>query len=401
MMRRFAAVFVVGVGFLAVGTPPGQAKLNSCEGPIVIGTTMSLTGPFSTLADRWDKMTEVFEEEWNKAGGVRVESCNKKLPIRFVYYDDQSVPAQAVSLYEKMATVDNVDLFVGPDWSSHGFPTSQVFEKYKIPSVMSNVATPKVYERGFEYIYGIALDAPSWSLNYFDLVAKQDPRPKTVYWLIHDNLVTKTIQGIFEGYAAKKGIETVGKETFAGTTKDFSGMILKVKAARPDIVYISAFDSVSIALLQQMRQLRVEALDVHHIMATGSLARQTNLEGVTGEVYWLEQFEGPYHELALRVLDKANINTFDYLWTGTRLSSYLVLMQAIERAGVVDREKINEVLSEPGATWKHLGGEFKFGSGGMSQIVAFTHQLQDGKPVIVAPPEKATGKLIWPSPTWQ
>ena len=33
---------------------------------------------------------------------------------------------------QKLATVDNVDLFVGPDWSSHGFPVSQIFEKYKI-----------------------------------------------------------------------------------------------------------------------------------------------------------------------------------------------------------------------------------------------------------------------------
>ena len=59
----------------------------------------------------------MFEREFNKTGGVFLSSCNKKLPIKFVYYDDQSVAATAVSLYEKLATVDNVDLFVGPDWS--------------------------------------------------------------------------------------------------------------------------------------------------------------------------------------------------------------------------------------------------------------------------------------------
>ena len=103
-----------------------------------------------------------------------VSSCNKKLPIKFVYYDDQSVAATAVSLYEKLATVDNVDLFVGPDWSSHGFPVSQIFEKYKIPSVMSNVATPKVYESGFKYIAGMALDASTWSKNYFDMLEQHE-----------------------------------------------------------------------------------------------------------------------------------------------------------------------------------------------------------------------------------
>lgn len=399
--RGLAAASVLSVLALASVTAPAQAKLNSCEGPIVFGTTISLTGPFSTLADRWGKMTDVFAEEFNKDGGVFVKSCNKKLPIKIIYYDDQSVPAQAVSLYEKMATVDKVDLFLGPDWSSHGFPVSQIFEKYKTPSVMSNVATPKVYQRGFKYIHGIALHARTWSKNYFDLVVKQNPKPKTVFWVIHDNLVTKTVQKIFKGYSAKVGIKTVGEETFAGTTKDFSGIILKMKAARPDIIYIASFDSVSIALLQQMRQLKVKALDVHHMMATGSLARQANLEGVTGEVYWLEQFKGPYHALATRVLGKAGINTFDYLWTGSRLSAYLVMIQAIERAGVVDRQKIADALNVKGATWKHLGGEFKFDAGGLSDITAFTHQIQHGKPVLIAPPEIATGKIIWPSPSWQ
>jgi hypothetical protein len=69
---------------------PAAAKLNSCDGPIVFGTTLSETGPFSTLADRWRKMTEVFAEEINKSGGIAVKACNKKLPLQFVIYDDQA-----------------------------------------------------------------------------------------------------------------------------------------------------------------------------------------------------------------------------------------------------------------------------------------------------------------------
>jgi ABC-type branched-subunit amino acid transport system substrate-binding protein len=148
-MKRIYGVIAAGALALASTASPASAKLNSCDGPIVLGTTISVTGINSSLAGSWDKMTEMFEREFNKTGGVFLSSCNKKLPIKFVYYDDQSVAATAVSLYEKLATVDNVDLFVGPDWSSHGFPVSQIFEKYKIPSVMSNVATPKVYESGF------------------------------------------------------------------------------------------------------------------------------------------------------------------------------------------------------------------------------------------------------------
>src|SRR5690606_37860780 len=182
------------------------------------------------------------------------------------YYDDQSVPATAVNLYEKLATVDNVDLFVGPDWSSHGFPVSQVFEKYKIPSVMSNVSAPKVYQSGFKYISGLALDASTWSKNYFDMLATVNPKPKSIFWIVQDNLATKTVHETNRAFADKLGLKTVGSETFANATRNFSGIILKVKAAKPDIIYIASFDAVSVPLLQQMRQLQVHAMGVHHIM---------------------------------------------------------------------------------------------------------------------------------------
>jgi ABC-type branched-subunit amino acid transport system substrate-binding protein len=400
-MGRVLGAIAIG-SLLAAGiAAPAAAKLNSCDGPIVLGTTMSLTGINSTLAGRWDKMTDAFEKEINKSGGVFVSSCNKKLPIKFVYYDDQSIAATAVSLYEKLATVDNVDLFVGPDWSTHGFPVSQIFEKYKIPSVMSNVATPKVYESGFKYIAGIALDATTWSKNYFDMLGQLTPKPASIFWIVQDNLVTKAVQETNVAHAEKAGIKTVGSEVFAGTTKNFTGLILKIKSLRPDIIYISSFDAVSVPLIQQMRQLQVQAMDVHHIMASGSLARQADLEGVTGEIYWHEGIRGPYSDLAIEVLKQADIKIFDYLWTGGRMDSYLVMLQAIERAGAVDREKVAAELRKPGAVWKRPGGDFKFNDGGLSQIVAYTHQMQKGEPVVVWPSDQATGKLAWPSPNWK
>ncbi len=399
-MKRVCGVIAAGVFVLASAASPAAAKLNSCDGPVVLGTTISVTGTNSSLAGRWDKMTDMFEREFNKTGGVFLSSCNKKLPIKIVHYDDQSIAATAVGLYEKMATVDNVDLFVGPDWSTHGFPVSQVFEKYKIPSVMSNVATPKLYQSGFHYISGMALDAATWSKNYFDMVAQQNPKPKSVFWIVQDNLVTKAVQEHNAKYADEAGIKTVGIEGFAGATRNFSGAVLKIKAAQPDLIFISAFDAVSVPLLQQMRQLQVKAMDVHHIMASGSLARQADLEGVTGEIYWHEGIKGPYTELASAVLKAADIKIFDYVWTVGRMDSYLVMLQAIERAGAVDREKVAAELHKPGATWKRVGGEFKFHQGGLSQIVSYTHQMQKGEPVVVWPKEQATGKMIWPSPSW-
>ena len=154
-------------------------------------------------------------------------------------------------------------------------------------------------------------------------------------------------------------------------------------------------------LLQQMRQLQVKAMDVHHIMASGSLARQADLEGVTGEIYWHEGVKGPYAELRpRRPQGRRHQASSTTSGPSGRMDSYLVMLQAIERAGAVDREKVAAELRKPGATWKRPGGEFKFHHGGLSQIVSYTHQMQKGEPVVVWPTEQATGKMIWPSPSW-
>src|SRR5436305_11562802 len=125
-------------------------------------------------------MTEIFFEEINKGGGIFVKACNKKLPLKVVIYNNQRTPATAVSLYEKMASVDDVDFFVGPDWTSMGLPVPAVSERHQIPLVAANVATKAAYERGFKYMWGTPYPVvPLWSERYFDMLTKVEPKPKT------------------------------------------------------------------------------------------------------------------------------------------------------------------------------------------------------------------------------
>ena len=394
------------IGALVVGAAvfagPASGKLNSCNDPILLGTTISETGPFSTLADKWRKVTEVFAEEVNKGGGVMVKACNKKVPLKFVIYDDQSVPATAVSLYEKMATVDNVDFFVGPDWSSMGGPVPPIAEKHKIPMVAANIATPALYDRGLKYFWGTPFPVvPRWSERYFDMLSKVNPKPQSIFFVTHDNPVMKGITGFWTKKAEAQGMKLVGNETFSPDLKDFTAMISKIRAAKPDIIYISSFDGASVPLVQQMRQLKVRAMDVHHVMLTGSLARQVgkDIEGMTGELSWYPGIKGPYSDLVETVMQRSDVSMFDYIWTLGRLSSYLVMMQAIEKAGAIDREKVKEALFK--GTFKSPAGDIVFDERGFPDNGAFTVQMQNGKVNVVWPPGVATGKAVWPSPTWQ
>ena len=76
--------------------------------PIKIGFTMSLTGGFSSSGKPALVAMKIWEEDINARGGLLGR------PVKLVYYDDQSTPSSAPSLYSKLLDVDHVDLIVGP-----------------------------------------------------------------------------------------------------------------------------------------------------------------------------------------------------------------------------------------------------------------------------------------------
>jgi branched-chain amino acid transport system substrate-binding protein len=403
-MRTITLSLLAGVLAVAVGQGSAAAKLNSCSDPILIGTTISMTGPLASLTTNWDKMTEAFADEVNKDGGIFLSSCNKKLPIKFVIYDDQGNPAVATSLHEKMATVDNVDVFAGVDWTFVATPVTTVAEKHKIPIVCGNVATPSAFQRGLKYMWATPYPVTyHWSERYFDMLKTVEPKPKSIFFVVQDNPVYKSIHDIWAPKAEAQGIKVVGQEVFPNDLKDFSSIVLKIRAARPDIIYISSFDNISVPLVQQLRQQKIKAMDVHHTILSTALARQTQgyggTEGMTGEIPWTPTAGGDYAELTLSVLKRAGLDVFENTATVTRFVSYLVIMQAIEKAGAVDREKIREALYK--GTFKAPPGDLVYDETGLPNNSAFAIQIQDSKPTVVWPPERATAKVRWPSPTWQ
>jgi branched-chain amino acid transport system substrate-binding protein len=388
---------------LAGVTDVASAKQGSCADPILLGTTISATGAFSPNADRWVKLTQVFEEEVNKKGGLKLSGCGgKALPVKFVVYDDQSTPATAVSLFERLATSDEVDVLVGPDWTPIGFPVSPIPDKHKIPDVLANVSALQIFQRGFKYIFGAPTpSAFVWSHRYFDILAKQPTPPKSIYFVVQDNLFTKDVVASASKKAEEAGMKVVGNELFPVDTKDFSSIILRMKAASPDIVYIASFDAPAIPLIGQMRQMRVNTKNVHSVYCTGKMVKAlgSGMEDITGVMQWLPSLNTPYSDLVRDVLEKSEVDWADYLFVVGRLQSYLVMMQAIEKAGAVDREKIREVLAAD--TFKSPMGDIKFGENGYAQMQAFPTQVQNGKIVAIGPEDQVPGRLKYPSPSWQ
>lgn len=393
---------LIGLAAMATSTP-ADAALGSCSQPVTFGTTISSTGENAPASAKWRGLTIEFAKLINEGGGIPLASCGKKLPLKFVIYDDQSDPATAAGLYQRLATVDKVDFLVGPDRAALAKAVSSIADSQKIPVVMANVRDAQIVRRGGKYVWATPVPTVSnWSARYFDMLSRQTPKPRTIMFATEDHPFTRAITEHWATQARQMGLEVLSRETFASGQNDFTALILKLRLRRPDIIYISSHSTSSVPLIRQMRKLKLRALDVHHAMPSTAMAKElgADMEDVTGEIAWYPGVDGPYAGFTAELLKRAGIDVFGHPGTMGRIAAYLVMVQAVERAGAVDREKVRKAL--------HLGtfdaptGPVVFDETGFAQRNgAVTLQVRQGRPVIVWPPELATGKIRYPSPSWQ
>src|SRR5574341_1854541 len=151
-MRKAA----IGIAVLILTLAAGVARAGEQPATVKIGATLAITGP---LSPDWGPGTLDFMRMWEKhvnaQGGVFVKEFNARLPLQFVIYDDESNPDKSAELYEKLAAVDKVNLFLGPASSPVTLRATTVAERLKIPMVTVEANSPVVFSRGFQWIVGV------------------------------------------------------------------------------------------------------------------------------------------------------------------------------------------------------------------------------------------------------
>jgi branched-chain amino acid transport system substrate-binding protein len=122
VLRRLAVLVatpllpLAAVASAAFGAPAGP--------PIKIGGTLALTGPLGSTAIVHKIAAEIYLEQLNKRNGLLGR------PVEYVLLDDQSKPEVARTLYERLITVDKVDLIMGAHATAMNLAAMGVAQRY-------------------------------------------------------------------------------------------------------------------------------------------------------------------------------------------------------------------------------------------------------------------------------
>ena len=390
MVSYLAAVLFMVMPFAALGAPDA----------IHIGATVSQTGHFSSEIGPFERLMNAWADMVNEQGGIMVKEYGKKLPVKFTIYDDRSDQATVKKYYERLATVDKVDLLLGPYSSPLTFAASTAGENHQVPFIAICANSPKVYSRGFNWLVGVIDLGPRYTYRYWEMI-QSEGKAQTVSFVVEDTIHPL---GVFKGsnaLAEKAGLKVLSSDIVPADTRDFTPIITKLKKENPDIVYVSSNIPFAINFMKQAKEMKLNPKEYHCIHHSGILrdALGSAADYIIGQSYWVEGMKLGDTALINDLLKRAKISEPMYPWSPAYVAAFQIVQAAIEKAGTLDKKVLMESLK--GLRMGTVLGEEYFHETGYGSLNTYPSQIQEGVYKVVYPADVATGKHIYPRPEWK
>jgi branched-chain amino acid transport system substrate-binding protein len=350
-----------------------------------IGYSLARTGMFAVATSVQENAYTMWRDQLNATGGLDIAGVGKR-KIEFVSYDDQSEPAKAAQIYEKLISDDKVDLLLSPWATPTHIAIAPVIERHKFPVVGSTAATTLIRDLGGKYMwfveplpdaYGneLALLLNSLGIKRAAIIAMQLP------------LALETKKFLVPALK-KAGIQIVFNEEYPPDIKDMTGMLTSLKATTPDAILGLSYPSDSIIYMNTAREIGLTAkFQLLEIGPTEPFFLQKfgkNLEGMTVIGHWSPHQKAWPKAQPFFDAYKAKFNELpDYLDTISSYASAEILQAAVAKAGL-NREKIRDVISTD--TFDTINGPIRFQGPTNATTPAGYLQIQNG-----------IAELIWPN----
>lgn len=396
------------------GAAAGKADTAASAHPIVIGSTLSLSGAFAATGQIHKIAGDEFLDRLNQAGGLLGR------PVKWVVLDDESDQAKVATLYEQLISQDKVDLVMGPYATPNILSAMAVAERhgYVLPQHTSSLAPLMKY----------ACQFPGWSHGFapnefipgqlFDAVASLPRPPRKVAILTNQNGSTDFVaygagdnKKGFVSIAKDRGLEVVAEIKYPpGSAATWAPMAAQVRDARPDLVINSGLGIDAVNLLQAMAQLQYAPPLMFSLFPSPGPLLQL---GATADGFLAASLFEPDPPVLAKLGPAAAeiVNDFKRRATAAKLpytvfetqaaaswNAWDILASGVKAAGSVDNKAICDALHASGADTT-FSGHLTFDPARNNfwpPTTSGIKQIQGGNWVSVWPAERAAAPIKQP-----
>jgi ABC-type branched-subunit amino acid transport system substrate-binding protein len=379
---------------LLVGLAGPVAGLAAPTGPPVrVGSSLALTGPLAATALVHKITGEIYVDELNRKNGLLGR------PVEWVLLDDQSKPDVARTLYERLITVDKVDLLLGPYATGAILSAMGVAQRYDKLLIHHTFGIPHLakYERHF----------PTWAMGpepgqtvpnrLFDALAATPKPPKTIA-IVTDKFPSVHFLSLgAREVAQKRGLREVLFLEFEFGTRDFGPIAARVKDANPDFLWMGAIGLDGNQLLDALKKIDYTPKSHFYLYpAPGPLAKAPEGKGALATTVFEEHPPFTNNPVAAEFVklfrERATKAGLPYTAVDTQAAVSYTAWQLLEASVTANKSLDDKVLAQWLKTNRvdTISGKLRFdGPNNYGDDLTKVKQVQDGKWLVVWPKEFA------------
>jgi len=410
-LTAFAAALPVGI---PIASKVRLANAAACS-EIVAGAVLSLTGEHSAGGNDVRNGYEFAVRRLTERGGLRLgDRCYN---LRIIYHDDESNPARASELAERLVSRDNVRFLLGPYGVARTEAVAAVARRRQVPLIAIEGRRPPPGtppERRF--VFPI-MPSPGRTLSGFaDYLAHlaaevgREPGHLRLALLTEDARADDGARALLHSHSRQLGINVTLDEDFDREPGDLSQLLARVKADRPDVLLIDAHAGAARRALAAIDEMAVEVPIL--AMTNCESARVTRSKAPQRDYLlcvsrWGVDF-GRRDELlgtsaafereliaARRAAGASNAMAPVPAQTAYAAAAVRVLATAIETAGTPDHFQVRDALAR--ISVETLVGRISFQSADPEPPASpLVRQIVSGRYVPVWPLTVATDNYRWP-----
>ena len=411
-IRLVALVAALVLTILLAATMPFVAR---AQGPLKIGFGMAMTGGLSANGKPALLALQIWQDDINKKGGLLGRQ------VQLVFYDDQTNPATVPGIYTKLLDVDKVDLVVSGYGTNLIAPLLPIAMERKL-TIMGIFGLANNEKYKYPNYFQISPNGPepetSTPLGFFELAARQNPRPQTVAIVGADAEYPQNALVGARELIKRFGFKTVYDKTYPPSTVDYTPIVRAIKATNPDILFIASYPPDSVGMLRAIHEVGLQPKIVGGGMVglmftTVMTSMGPLLNGIVNYDFWapestmmfpgIQDFFKAYQPRA----QKEGVDPLGYYLPPYSYAVGQVLGEAITATKGLDQQKLADYIRSH--EFQTIVGKVKFGKNGeWAQGRTLMVQYQKiqgngidqfrgpGKKVVLFPDEFKSGTLIYP-----
>ena len=412
MLNKGKIFITLVVAVAAVGLVFASPAVAKVEGDtIVFGAAVSFTGKYSTNGKHTKNGYDLAIKRLNEMGGVKVG--NKTYKVEIKYYDDESTPARAGQLADRLIKQDGIKFILGPYGSGPTKGMAPITEKYKIPMVEGNGASRALFNKGYRYLFAVLTTSEQYLAESINVLAEEfkkdgrDPSTAKVAIAVENDPFSMDIRAGVIDDAKRWGMKVIIDDKLPKELTDMTATLTKVKALRPDALIVSGHSKGAALAVRQTAQMKVDVpmLALTHCEAAdivGKFGGDANYTLCATQwaptMTYKDEWFGFAGDYAKRFEQE-----YGYVppyQAAESTASVLVYVDAIQRAGSFDTEKVRDAIAATKLETFYGWVDFDDTGKNIAKPMVL-RQVQQGKYVPVAPSKFAAGNVIFPRPKWR